>query len=129
MSRVQRPESSVQSLASRVQRPRSSVQSPVSGVQRPESGVQRIVSSIQSTASRVQRPTLVCRIQEFRYAVQNVPHTIKTEINSWRQLKVALSREKVLQIIIKIYVVELIFRKFLSFQHILLNNFRRMPLK
>ena len=44
------------------------VQSPASRVQRPE-------SSVQSPASRLQHPTLVSRVQEFRYALHETIFT------------------------------------------------------
>ena len=85
-SRVQRPRSSIQSAASsvqilgsriqssesRVQGPESRVQSPASRVKRPESGVWSPASKVKRSESSVQipAPTLVSRLQEFRYAVQ-----------------------------------------------------------
>ena len=55
----------VHSLAFSIQSPEASVQSPASRVQCPE-------SRAQSPASRDQRPTLVSRVQEFRYSHLNV---------------------------------------------------------
>ena len=71
-SRVQRPRSSIQSAASSVQGPESRVQSPASRVKRPESGVWSPASKVKRSESSVQipAPTLVSRLQEFRYAVQ-----------------------------------------------------------
>ena len=53
-------------VASRVQRPESNVQTPASRVSR----VQRPESSVQGPASRAQRLTLASIVQEFRYALR-----------------------------------------------------------
>ena len=66
-----------QGPVSRVKRPESSVQISASRVQRPE-------SSIQNQASRVQRPTLrSSRVQEFRYTTKTLKNLkIKEDVRS-----------------------------------------------
>ena len=65
-SSVQSPVSSVQSPASTVQRPQSSVQGPVSGVQHPESSVQSSASGAQHAESRNSgMPLLLKRLKYF----------------------------------------------------------------
>ena len=56
---------------SRVQRPESSIQSPVSSVQRPESRVQHPKSSVQSPACRVQRTESSVQSPESNSCVQS----------------------------------------------------------